>query len=369
MPEELIYLIIKRLTNSIDHEEELHLQRWIENSPENRRIFDEVSDIWLSSAQNSEREFNASEAFNKIKSRLGSPILQESKKKPLLINSLLRAAALALFLIGIGALSYYAGVSKNRPVTSDYTLIEAPMGSRSKVNLPDGTKVWLNGGSSLKFSNTFNKSDRSVTIRGEGYFDVKHNKELPFFVNTGEIRIKVLGTAFNIKAYPDEGLVETTLERGSLAIEKVGEEGGHLPQAILEPNQRATFIKKEGTVHLSDVDKKTNEETQAIIKKPVKEQLLISKKIDTQIFTSWKDNKLVFRNEPFESLIIKLERWYGVNIEIEDEEIKKYHFNGTFEKETIQDVLKIIHFALPIQYTVIHDQISIRLDKTTSKRM
>ncbi len=365
MPEELIYLIIKRLTNSIDSEEAVQLQNWIERSPDNRRIFDEVSDIWLASASNSEKDFNPFDALEKVKLRLSEKA--KNKEKKTFLIPLLKIAAFALFLLGIGALSYYAGVSKDKP-TSDFTFIEAPMGSRTKVSLPDGSKVWLNGGSNLKFSNTFNKSDRIVTITGEGYFDVTHNKHLPFVVNTREIRIKVLGTAFNIKAYPDDGLVETTLERGSLAIEKLTVEGKSIPQTVLEPNQRATFIKNEGKVHLSDVDKKATENIQKETIQPVKEQLLISKKIDTQIFTSWKDDKLVFRNEPFESLTIKLERWYGVKIEIENEEIKKYHFNGTFEKETIHDVLNIIHFALPIKYTVIHDQITISLDKAAVKR-
>jgi ferric-dicitrate binding protein FerR (iron transport regulator) len=367
MQEELIYLIIKRLTNTIDSEESALLQQWIENSPENHRIFDEVSDIWLASAAHRDNDFDSSEALRKVKLRLEKVNPQtEPKKKLLHAGVFLKVAAFALILISVSIFSYYAGISKNKP-KEDFTFIEAPLGSRTRVSLPDGTKVWLNGGSNLKFANTFNKSNRSVTITGEGYFDVTHNKNLPFVVNTREIRIKVLGTAFNIKAYPDEGLVETTLERGSLAIEKVTS-GGPVQQTVLEPNQRATFVKNEGKVYLSDIDKKATGEKPEEYREPVKEQLLISKKIDTHVFTSWKDDKLVFRNEPFESLTIKLERWYGMSIVIEDEEIKKYHFNGTFEKETIHDVLNIIHFTLPINYTVNHDQIFIRLDKTAWRR-
>ncbi len=367
MQEELIYLIIKRLTNTIDSEEAALLEKWIANSPENRRIFNEVSDIWLASVSQAENNFDSSEALRKVKMRLEKGnVVVEPKKKLLHPGFFLKAAAIALLLISVSLFSYYTGISKNKP-TEDYTLIEAPLGSRTKVNLPDGTKVWLNGGSNLRFCNTFNKSERAVTITGEGYFDVAHNKDLPFFVNTREIRIKVLGTAFNIKAYPDEGLVETTLERGSLAIEKLTSDGP-VQQTVLAPNQRATFIKTEGKVHLSDIDKKATGEKPEEYRPPVKEQLLISKKIDTHVFTSWKDDKLVFRNEPFESLTIKLERWYGMKIVIEDEEIKNYHFNGTFEKETIHDVLNIIHFTLPINYTVNHDQVFIKLDRTALRR-
>lgn len=370
MQEELIYLIIKRLTSTINSEEAAALQAWISESKDNQRIFNEVSDIWLATYTNSTSEFNSFEALKKVKMKLNeTPKESSQQKSKIFINPWLKVAAFALFLITVGGLGYYAGVAKNAPPSS-FTEIEAPMGSRSRVNLPDGTKVWLNGGSNLKFSNSFNKTDRNITITGEGYFDVSHNENLPFVVNAKEIRIKVLGTAFNIKAYPDEA-IETTLERGSLAIEKITENGSSIPQTVLEPNQRATYIKNLQGKHLSDIDKLAKREQDIRQNREVnsdsQEQLLISKNVETHIFTSWKDNKLVFRNEPFESLTIKLERWYGVSIKIEDAEIEKYHFNGTFEKETIQDVLKIIHYTLPIKYTFDHDQISISLDKTAWK--
>jgi ferric-dicitrate binding protein FerR (iron transport regulator) len=373
MSEELLYLIIKRLTNTIASDEVNTLQQWLENSAENQKIYNEVCDIWLASSRNSADNFDSFEALKKVKMRLQDYEESKINKKKIYFSPLFKVAAFILFLLTVGTLSYYAGSSRNNS-NNEITEIEAPLGSRTRVNLPDGTKVWLNGGSKIKFANSFNKTNRAVDIVGEGYFDVKRNEKLPFVVNTKEIRIKVLGTAFNIKAYPDEGAVETTLERGSLAIEKLTLNGKSIPQTVLKPNQRATFIKNEGKVHLSDIDKKANEQVtgkeklnNSVIKEPIKEQLLISKEIDTHIFTSWKDDKLVFRNESFESLTLKLERWYGVKIMIEDEEIKNYHFNGTFEKETIHDVLNIIHFALPIKYSVLHNQITISLDQNIGK--
>jgi ferric-dicitrate binding protein FerR (iron transport regulator) len=369
MSEELIYLIIKRLSNTITSEEVVLLEKWLEKTPENRRIFNEVSDIWLASARNSENNFDSSVALEKVRLRLEAA--NNNKNNLLLFQSLKRIAAIVILVISLTFIGYYAGVRNRSEPTSEITQIEAPLGSRTKINLPDGTKVWLNGGSTLRFGNSFNKTDREVAITGEGYFDVTPGKQIPFVVNTREIRIKVLGTAFNIRAYPEDGAVETTLERGSLSIETLNRKGEPVPQTILEPNQRATYIKHEGVVHLSEVDKIANEKEIINVadREPVKEKMLISKKIDTQVFTSWKDNKLVFRNEPFESLTIKLERWYGVHINIVDEEIKKYHFNGTFEKETIHDVLNIIHYTLPIKYTVSHDQVSISIDKKAWKTL
>ncbi|NJO68695.1 MAG: DUF4974 domain-containing protein [Bacteroidetes bacterium] len=300
------------------------MQHWISDSPENLKYFNEVCDIWTAYGEHLHNDYDPLEALDKVRNRLGGFLENKEKKARGLTGLWLKVAAFILALIAVGWLSYYAG-NRQTGLTPEITEIESPMGSRTKVNLPDGTKVWLNGGSMLKFSSRFNKSDRIVSITGEGYFDVMHRKELPFVVNTHEIRIKVLGTTFNIKAYPDDGSIETTLERGSLSIEKMSSGGTSMPQTILAPNQRATYIKMNGKVHLSEEDKKATMNNSPDPIKPLREKLLISKRIDTQVYTSWKENKLVFRNEPFESLILKLERWYGVNIIVKDDEINNYH--------------------------------------------
>lgn len=364
MPEEILYFVIKRLTNSINSEETILLDQWIGENPSHLKLFNEVCDIWTSYNNGSSKEYDSFAALDKVKQRI-QQVNSEKSNSFRILKILSRVAAAVLLMLAVATSSYYIGKNKTI-ITSRNTEISAPLGSRTKVILPDGTKVWLNGGSTLKYSNSFNLSDRAVSILGEGYFDVSHNKNLPFTVSTPQIRIKVLGTAFNIKAYPDERLVETTLERGSLVIEKITQNGTLIPQTILEPNQRATYFKTEDQVYLSDMsvkEKMKKEEIKSEKTVPVTEQLLVSKKIDTQIFTSWKDNKLVFRNESFESLTVKLERWYGVKIMIEDEEIKNYHFNGTFEKETVQDVLNIIHYTIPIKYIVEHGLVTISRDK------
>jgi transmembrane sensor len=368
MPEAILYLIVKRLTYTISSEETITLNQWIGEKPSHLKLFNEVCDIWTASGNDTNKNYDSFSALDKVKQRL-LQVNSEKRTSSGILKMWVRVAAAVLLLLTVGTSFYYIGKVKTT-IAPRLTEISAPLGSRTRVILPDGTKVWLNGGSTLKYSNTFNLSDRAVSILGEGYFDVTHNKNLPFTVSTSQIRIKVLGTAFNIKAYPDERSVETTLERGSLAIEKIAHNGTLIPQTILEPNQRATYFKTEDQVYLSKVAKKElakKEETKAEKHASIDEQLLVSKKIDTQIFTSWKDNKLVFRNEPFESLTVKLERWYGVKINIEDEEIKNYHFNGTFEKETVQDVLNIIHYTLPVKYIVEHGVVTITRDNTIIK--
>jgi ferric-dicitrate binding protein FerR (iron transport regulator) len=195
-------------------------------------------------------------------------------------------------------------------------------------------------------------------LEGEAFFDVTKKDGKFFMVKTRGITVRVLGTAFNVKAYPNEGSIETTLVRGSLIVEQ-HTEGKEVTETLLEPNQRAIYIKKEGNLILSGVENKSLKPENINKSENPKEEIILSKQVDTEVFTAWKDNRLIFRNEIFESLAIKLERWYGVTIDIKDDEIKKYHFNGTIVNETIQDVMEIIKYTLPISYTIEHNTITI----------
>jgi len=203
---------------------------------------------------------------------------------------------------------------------------------------------------------------REVTIEGEAYFDVIHNRQKPFIVRTTDITIKVLGTVFNVKAYPFEGSVETTLISGSLIVEK-NSDNNKIEETKLLPNQRATYIRRQGTVFLNDTDHESMKKVKVDNIEHIKGKVLLTKKVETDIFTSWKDNRLVFRNEAFQSLVVRLERWYGVKIIILDDDLNNYHFNGTIENETIQDVLQFIDYTIPIDYTVKHNQITIKKKK------
>ncbi len=361
----IIELLIKQFKGNSTEEDLQYIRNWLNESEKNKRIFDELSDTWNGTAKRDQEVFNSLKALKKVKQRIGqnsvqsNPKLKSHRSYPQIIYSLLKVAAV-LLLAFISGIFYNRLVSQNSVASeSTVTEITAPMGSKSLITLPDGSKVWLNAGSVLRFNPNFNLKDRNVSLEGEAFFDVTKKDGKFFLVETKGITVRVLGTSFNVKAYPNEGSIETTLIRGSLVVEQHSD-GKEITKTLLEPNQRATYIKKEGNLFLSEVENKTIKPESVNKIENIKGKVILSKQVDTEVFTAWKDNRLIFRNEVFESLAIKLERWYGVKIEIKDDEIKKYHFNGTIVNETIQEVMEIIKYTLPINYTIEHNIITIR---------
>ena len=370
MDDQMNHIIINYLKGEASSDEQQKLSYWLDENTENKKRFDQFSDIWFgaSSGLRTKLNFNSLEALKKVNQKIRQNKIHPNSKKLIeltRIQALLRIAAIVLITFGLSFLAFWQFYSGKKISTSHLiTEVTAPIGSKSKVTLPDGTKIWLNAGSTIRYNGDFNKINREIKLEGEAYFDVTKNKQMPFIVHTrSNINIRVIGTAFNLKAYPREGSVETTLVRGSLIVEQGGSKDKK--ETTLAPNQRATYIKKEGKVFLSEIDKQTLKTESPQKLDQIKERVLFASKVETEIFTSWKDNKLVFRNEAFESLAVKLERWYGVQINFAGDEIKNYHFSGAIENETINDVFNIISYTLPIKYTIQHNVITVSKNNRT----
>jgi transmembrane sensor len=212
-------------------------------------------------------------------------------------------------------------------------------GSKSKITLPDGSVVIINSGSTLKYPTQFDKNSRKVFITGEGYFEVTKDKKHPFYVQTNNVTIKVLGTKFNVKSYADEQTVEATLVTGSIELyNSKNEIKDENRLAVLKPNQQATFEIGKTKLLNNIQDSITG--------------LRINDQVDVTQFIAWKDNRLVFRDENFVNLTHKLERWYNVEIEIKDDSLKKTLFSGVFVKESIEQSLNALKIATPFHYTI-----------------
>ncbi len=263
-----------------------------------------------------------------------------------------KVAASILVLISLGFIARTQYIQTHETV--QYCTISTPLGSKSNVTLPDGTQVMLNAGSQLKFPRNFSGKTREVFLTGEGFFDVTKNKKKPFLVQTSDITIKVLGTAFNVKSYPEEGTIETTLIRGAVTISGRGPERAKMEKLYLKPDQKATFIRKTGKIM---DDGSLGQYANSNVNR--KEQLILNDKVNTELEMAWMNNKLIFKNETFESLIVKLERWYNVDIQVTDKDFLKYHYDGVIENETINEVMEIIKPTMNFNYTINHNKIVI----------
>lgn len=198
--------------------------------------------------------------------------------------------------------------------------IVSPAGMRSHIVLPDGTDLWLNAESRIRYGIPFTRENREVELTGEAFLKVVKNEKSPFMVNAGSATLKVLGTQFNVKAYADEERLEVALAEGSVEFTGTFADGKKAA-ATLVPNDFLVMNKNTGQVHL---------ENKELIK-----------------HISWVQNIIIFDETPMQEVARTLERWYGVKVVIADPEIYKYRFNTTFENESLFRVLELLELSSP----------------------
>jgi transmembrane sensor len=264
------------------------------------------------------------------------------------------AAAVLLLIAGLFSIRAISGSSSNGDeVASQVNEISTRPGSKSKVQLPDGSVVWLNAGSKLTYNKDFGLETREVTLTGEGFFDVTKNKEKPFIISTSSIKIKVLGTAFNVKAYPEDKQTETSLIRGSIEVTIRNRPNDKI---ILSPSEKLVVENDIARVESGARQKERKTGNIARTEIPVISTLMSINKLkynpvdSTVAEIQWVNNKLVFRDESFSELAVKMERWYDVQIDITDLQIGEERLNGIFESETIVQALEALKEFIPFQY-------------------
>jgi len=379
LTDEIKDCIISTLSDSLTTEQSKILLAWLNESNDNKYFFDQIADIWHSSAVMAMNpDFDANEAwddiYRKIKTSNHEAISNKKNANRLFAFNflLLRSAAIWILMFALGGiLAYLFAINQTEKQVAQGTIvIQAPLGSQSHVTLADGTDVWLNAGSNLKYSNQYGDEIREVSLEGEAYFKVAKNKNCPFIVKTANISITALGTAFNVKAYNDESLIETTLEEGSVKIESLVEtkDKTSFKPVILKPNQKAVVSKNNAL--LSIEQKQT--EPEKIEKSPVKltdnKPVEVTQVPDVNVYTSWKDTRWIIRNESLESLIVKIERKYNVEITFKEEQLKGYVFSGTLEDETLEQVLDIIRLVAPIDYEINRNKVVLTKNKRFFKK-
>jgi transmembrane sensor len=255
-----------------------------------------------------------------ILQKIQSRIYREEKSRTRTLWHFYRQIAAAL-LLPIILFTAYLLINHPIPeVTTGWAEIHSPLGARTQFTLPDGTTGWLNNGSSIQYPVDF--TSRKVKISGEVFFHVVHQNDKNFVVQTPALDITVLGTRFNVAAYPEDPFVEIVLEEGKV---KLDSKNGKLSE-LLSPDQRFIFYSDQGKGFKSQVD--------------------------AGLYSSWKEGELVFRDEPLSVVLKKMERWYNVRFDIEDVQLKNYIYKATFKEETLEEALKLLAWSAPIDYEI-----------------
>lgn len=356
-------LIIRYLKKEISEDEQKELFHWVYMNSENERFFYSIKDIWETARyDNVVKGANTDQEWEKLALKAIKDETSALKEKSTVYKTLWRTVQIAAIVIIVFGIGFF--VQKYLPEETSYASVNVPYGAKSQLQLPDGSMVWVNSGSTVKYPSNFEGKEINVFLEGEAFFDIVKNPKRVLNVKTSTINIQVHGTTFNVKSYNDEDIVETTLIEGSISL--TGQVGGHTIKEpiFLKPNEQATLTKSKNKVEVeqsfkNEELKESNKQlpTEEIV--PVKPSLQIKERIEPEQFVMWKNNVLVFKNERFEELSVKLERWYDVQIVIEDNELKSSRYTGTFENETIEQAMNALSLSLPFEYTIEKNRITV----------
>eukprot|EP00764_Aduncisulcus_paluster_P007413 gnl/Carplike_NY0171/2429_a3266_323.p1 GENE.gnl/Carplike_NY0171/2429_a3266_323~~gnl/Carplike_NY0171/2429_a3266_323.p1 ORF type:complete len:394 (+),score=31.77 gnl/Carplike_NY0171/2429_a3266_323:31-1212(+) len=368
-------LIVKKLEGFLTKEEELYLEEWKKEKVENENLFYEFS-------KNPEKQFsirkskledaNKEDVWDKIQSKinkrktrklhinlaaiaavlilaLGTTFFFSHLKEESLLNtpnSVIPGKYQAILILGNGkeyqlnkeillkesgveisntqsGLVYECSTAYKTDGELTYNTIIIPKGGEYKLTLTDGTQVWLNANSKLRYPAKFGAKIRNVELEGEGYFQVAKNLSHPFVVDVNGAQVKVLGTSFNVNAYTDVGDFVTTLVEGKV---EVSNESLGIKQQLL-PNEQILLSNSKGTFE--------------------------KKMVNAQVYTAWVNGKFVFDNEPLDSIMTRLSRWYDVDVKFTDESLKSLRFTGDLDRyQDLNEILELIELTQKVKFTI-----------------
>lgn len=344
-------LLAKKIAGEASTEELQQLEQLLKLNPDWAYQAEHIQHLWQKTTNHKQESESAFEQHLQRMKEAGidlepeipsnAPVAKHSKFKKILAYS---AAAVFVFLIA--GFIWLSGDKKNAVSASEknYSEVSSPFGSKTKLVLPDSTVVWLNAGSRLTYNEHFGITNRNTTLIGEAFFDVKKSS-VPFTIRANNIQIKVLGTAFNVKAYPEDKSTETSLIRGRVEVTLDKRPGEPI---VLKPNEKLIVANEK-------IETRTEQKKDP--KVVIDELTRIN---DTTIVeTSWVHNEFIFQDETFREIAHKMERWYGYAIEIADEKIANERLSGTFTTETIQEALTALQYSTKFHYSIKGKQITI----------
>lgn len=333
--QEIDDLIVGYFTQSLEDHETHRLHDWLSGSQENKAHFLQAQNDWFLRMQESSKfRFDERQAYEIFLSRTKTK-QKESRvmgiKRPKVFLG--RAAAAIALLLVFSASGYWLGNQKKGSHIGQLS-VEAPLGSRTRMLLPDGSMVWLNAGSNLSYSQDFGLNNRTVHLEGEGYFEVKKNRNLPFIVRSKKINVKVLGTKFNFRNFRDEEEARVTLLEGKVQTTSGANSN---KENFLTPDQQIVLNKKTGDTRIS--------------------------RIEARYASVWTKGLIFFDEERLPDIAKELERSYNVKIVIADDSLRSYRFYGNFTRteQTIQEVLEVLASTDRLKYKVEGKQITLSL--------
>ena len=322
-------LLTKYLNNETTPQEKTEVEIWINQSDKNRSEMEACRKM-LNKVDNyyKAKSFNASAAWNNVHSKIDPAqlkVIERKKQRKEKIAQFYKYAAILVVAILLGSVGYYIGFKDKMPVTINQ-IASAEKQILNEFVLPDGSVVTLNSNSELQFPKHFAGNTREVTIVGEAFFHVKPNPEKPFIINAGGTQVKVLGTSFNVCAYPETETVEVVVKTGKVqVIKKNGELSGTANKVFLVKGEKGTLYNNSN---------------------------LLEKSVNTNPnFLAWKTKDLVFNETPLKEVIRCLEKVYHIEIQLAEPNLENLQLTAHFDKKPIDFVLDVVRLTFNLELT------------------
>ncbi len=313
---------IKEFSNDSVSERDLNgLFHWLNSEKGNRELNEALDAYWRSLEEDEAIVPDTAKMLASVRSRMQAA---ESSAKRLSLKHLLPyAAILVLALTLAGVLIRDAGRRLAPNPAALMTSVVTENGQRSKLILPDSSVVWLNSGTTLSYNPDFAANNRDIYLTGQAFFDVRRNEKLPLLVHCSELVVKVLGTRFDVSAYPGDSKINVVLEEGSVQL---------LPERMKE----RSYMLSPG--EMAELDLAAGK--------------IVTGKVDVEKYTAWKSGLLVFKNDPMGEVIEKLERWYNVRIKVADPAVYNSIFTATIRTESLEQMIRLIEYSCPLSFSM-----------------
>jgi transmembrane sensor len=314
-------LLLHILTGDTNSEEKEEFYRNLRDNIDEEELFYEVKSLWIrTSIPNSHLDVDSE--FEDLWKKIKHPAKQTTF---LIGRRIIQYAAVILFILSIGGVSgYYISKNNFKYPDSGIQRYKALKGSVSIVEFSDGTKIWLNSGTELTYREDSKGKQRLAELTGEAYFEVKHREDFPFIVKANQIFVKDLGTTFNIKAYPGDNYIETSLIEGKAEVLT----GKKNSVVTLKPGESAVYFPSNKKMEIRTVSE--------------------------NVLSAWRDGKFVIRDQRLEDIFKELSRWYDVEFRFENKALRDYRYTGNLQKSTTaQHVMKMLKLTTNFNYRII----------------
>ena len=357
-------LLAKKQSGDATPEEQTELNEYLLDSDIDKDLIKQVGFFWdtpilsKNSPTQEEIQLKWNNLHKKIKEtqEKNDKIAADSEISNWWKQNYYKLAIAASFILMVVAGVWWMN-AKNNVSDQNKNIVSTKNGSKSRIQLPDGTVVWLNAGSKILYNAAYNKTSREIQLTGEAFFEVVHDASRPFIIHTRVMNIKVLGTIFNVKAYPNDKVTETSLIKGSI---EVSFPGRNTKNIILKPNEKITVVNDgknlNAKVNVDNDFTDGNDEFNPADTEGDAPEVTVSnltyQTADSAIAeTAWAlKSELIFRSRSFKDLSKDMERWFNVTIQFADKNISEVKFTGLFSTETITEALAELQLSYHFKY-------------------